>query len=71
METPREVLVHNDLLGLKGAQATLVQISADGYYEVNLTFGDSRHRVLLPVERTVVISSDPEANIPTVGEIER
>ena len=71
MEIPTEVLIHNELLGLKGARGSLIRISSEGYYEVNLRFGNNTHRVLLPILTSVVIAADPE---PTVGdqvEIER
>jgi hypothetical protein len=72
MDTPCEVLIHNDLLGLKGAKATLLAISpAGGFYEVNLFFGDRRHRTLLPIGRSIVIAAEPEEQVATVGEIER
>lgn len=60
MELPAQILVHNETLGVKGAKGTLLSVSAHGYYEVNLRFGESTHRVLLPVAGTVVISSEVE-----------
>jgi hypothetical protein len=71
MELPAEVLIHNDLLGIKGGRGRLLQVSPDGYYEVNYPFGDSLHRMLLPVRGTVVIAVQPEEVLPTGGEIER
>lgn len=71
MELPTEVLVHNEMLNVKGGRATLIRISDDGYYEVNMTFGDRTHRVLLPVEQTVLISRDPEQAFVTQDEVER
>lgn len=71
MDTPNEVLIHNDTLGLKGARATLLQVNVAGYYEVNLQFGERRHRALLPTARTVVISAEPEEASSDLGEIER
>lgn len=71
MEIPSEVFVHNDLVGLKGAAATLVQVSPHGFYEVILTLGDRRQRALLPVERTVIYSAEAEDVIAGLGEIER
>jgi hypothetical protein len=72
METPTEVLVHCDLMGLKGAKARLLGISPHGYYELNLQFGDRRHRTLLPVSRTVVIAPEPEdIGRELVSDIER
>jgi len=60
MELPSEVLIHNDVLGLKGTSGTLLGIVENGYYEVNLRFGGNVHRVLLPIARTVLISKEPE-----------
>jgi hypothetical protein len=65
MEVPNEVLIHNDLLGLKGSRATLIRIAPEGYYELNLRFGANTHRVLMPLQGTVVIAAEAE---PTVGE---
>jgi hypothetical protein len=36
VELPSEVLIHNELLGLKGTRGTLLQIAANGYYEINV-----------------------------------
>jgi hypothetical protein len=72
MDTPCEVLIHNDLLGLKGAKATLLAISSSaGFYEVNLFFGDRRHRALLPIARSIVIGAEPEEPVAPVIEVER
>lgn len=72
MEVPAEVLIHSEILGMKGGRGTLLAISPHGYYEVNLRFGDRLHRVLLPIDRTVVIGQSPEEALPPEGfEIER
>ena len=71
METPAAVQIHNDQLGLKGAKGVLLFVSAAGYYEMNLSFGDRQHRVLLPIAHTVVISQDPEEVGPPTVEVER
>ena len=71
MEIPNEVLIHNELLGLKGARGTLIRIAPEGYYEVNLRFGGNVHRVLLPIVASVVISAEPEPNVGEQDEIER
>jgi hypothetical protein len=71
MEIPADVLVHNEILNLKGVAARLLRVG-DGYYEVNLQFGGNIHRVFLPVSRTVVIQQEPEASVaPDAAEIER
>lgn len=60
MEVPAEVLIHNETVGMKGSRGRLLTISPQGYYEVNVKFGDRLHRVLLPIARTVIISQAPE-----------
>ncbi len=70
MELPAKVLIHNELLGIKGSRGTLLAISDIGYFEVRLKFGDKRHRVLLPIGETVVILQEPEEQAETI-DIER
>ncbi|HXU44754.1 MAG TPA: hypothetical protein VN783_04455 [Thermoanaerobaculia bacterium] len=70
MELPAEVFIHNELLGLKGHVGTLVRV-ADGYYEVNCTFGEKLHRTFLPIESTVLISREPEESSRLEPEVER
>jgi hypothetical protein len=65
MEIPNEVLIHNELLGLKGARGTLIRVAPEGFFELNLKFGNNIHRVLLPIVGTVVIAAEAE---PTAGE---
>jgi hypothetical protein len=71
MEVPNEVLIHNEQLGLKGSRAALLRISDEGYYEVNLRFGNNTHRVLLPVHGTVLIAAEPEPQVGDQVEVER
>ena len=71
MELPTAILIHNALLGVKGARGTLLAISPQGYYEVNMKFGERMHRVLLPIETTVLISQDAEETGEAALEIER
>jgi len=70
MEIPSEVLIHNEQLGLKGSRGTVIRI-ADGYYEVNLRFGNNTHRVLLPVTSTILINAEPETVTAGSVEVER
>jgi len=72
MELPAEVLIHNEIVGMKGTKGRLLAISPQGYYEVNVKFGERLRRVLLPVDRTVLISQEAEeVLIPDEVEIER
>ena len=69
MELPAAVMIRNEQMGMKGTKGTLLAVSPDGYYEVNVRFGDNLHRVMLPVEHTVLISQDPE-EVVEEGEFE-
>jgi hypothetical protein len=71
MELPSEIMIHNQLLGLKGTPGSLLHISSQGFYEITCKFGDSSHRVLLPISSTVLISRDPEIKPGPQVEIER
>lgn len=72
MELPTDVLIHNALLGLKGTAGRLVRISELGYFEVDLTFGDKQHRVMLPITSTVLIEREPQPqDVSADFEVER
>jgi hypothetical protein len=71
MEIPADVLIHNELLGIKGSRGRLLRVSEHGYYEVNLTFGERQHRVMLPVAATVIINAEPEIVGGEQFEVER
>lgn len=68
MELPAEVLIHNETVGMKGSKGTLLTISPHGYYEANVRFGERLHRVLLPIDRTVVIAQAPEEAVGVEAE---
>lgn len=73
MDLPAEVLIHNALLGMKGKEATLLQIHPEGYYELNCHFGEKLHRMYLPISDTALIYRFPEdlTDSSTVDDIER
>jgi hypothetical protein len=71
MELHTEVLIHNETLGVKGGKGVLLQISPDGYYEINCVFGERVHRTLFPIHGTVLISREPEDTTRIDLEIER
>jgi hypothetical protein len=71
MELHTEVLIHNETLGVKGGKGVLLQISPDGYYEINCVFGERVHRTLFPIHGTVLISREPEDTTRVDVEIER
>ena len=68
MEIPSKVSIFNRTLEVKGKPATLVAISAHGYYEVVMEVQQRNHTVLLPIAETVLIFNEA---LPAVsGEIE-
>jgi hypothetical protein len=71
MEIPVEVMVHSPAFGLKGNRCTLIRISPDGFYEVNLPFGESTHRTLLPIDGTMVIQQAAEISLDDGLQLER
>jgi hypothetical protein len=71
MELHTEVLIHNDTLGVKGGRGMLLQISPEGFYEVNCVFGERVHRTLFPIHGTVLICREPEETTSSEMEIER
>ena len=71
MELPAAVLIHNELLGLKGGKGDLIRVHDRGYYELAVQFGEKIHRVFLPIPSTVLIQRDPEEDVAPDLEIER
>ena len=71
MDLPAEVQIHNDLLGIKGGKGTLVAVSPHGFYEAKCAFGGKTHRVLFPIQSTVIIFREPEPEFAPGIEIER
>jgi len=64
-------LIHNELAGLRGVEGALHQISDNGFYVLQYTFGDNIHRVLLPIQETALIFKEPEETIEEPMEVER
>jgi hypothetical protein len=71
VEVPIDVLVHNETLGLKRTPGHLLRISEEGYYELNIAFGENKHRVLLPIADTVIIQREAETLVDAPFEVER
>ena len=70
MELPAEVFVHNELLALKGSRGTVLRIAPQGYFELNLAFGQQNHRVLMPVQSTIIIQQEAETAVSADLEVE-
>ncbi len=70
MELPAEVLIHNELLSMRGKEGRLLAIHADGYYELTVQFGESGHRMMMPIATTVLILSRAEEEWESSVEVE-
>jgi len=70
MELPLEVLIHSELVGFKGREGVLLAISELGFFEITTLFGDTLHRLLVPIQSTVLISKAPEDDYQTSLEVE-
>jgi len=71
MDLPAEIQIHNQVLGIKGGKGTLVAVSPHGFYEAKCTFGGKVHRVLFPIQSTVIIFREVEPEFVAGVEIER
>lgn len=71
MDLPAEVQIYNELLSIKGGKGTLVSVSEHGFYEVICQFSGRRHRVMLPLQNTVLVFRQPEPEFTIEADIER
>ena len=71
MEIPSKVSVFNKTLEVKGKVGTLIAVTADGYYEVNLEVNQKNHAILFPIAETVIIFNEALAELDPDFEIER
>ena len=58
-------------LGAKTARGRLVRVAPEGFYEVALESQGKNYTTLLPVASTVILSAEPEEEIPPLPEVER
>jgi hypothetical protein len=58
-------------LGAKTAKGKLVRVAPEGFYEVTLESQGRNYTTLLPVACTVILSAEPEEEIPSLPEVER
>jgi hypothetical protein len=70
IEREAAIKVYNESLGAKGAKGRLVRVAAEGFYEVTLESGGRNFTTLLPIQATVIVAGDPEAEVATI-EVER
>lgn len=65
-----KIFIYNELLGVKGAPGILHEASSKGYYITVMKVKEKRHRVLLPIDSTVIIYSEPVVEVGEVLDIE-
>ena len=65
-----KVFIYNELLGVKGAPGILYEASSKGYYIAAIKFKEKRHRILLPIDSTVIVYSEPVVEIDSALEFE-
>ena len=71
MEIPGKVSLYCPLLDAKGTPATLLSISQQGFYHLEVSIKGQQHAVFVPVAQAAVIFSDPEPQREEGFEIER
>jgi hypothetical protein len=71
MEIPGKVSVFCPLIDAKGTPATLVAVSPQGYYQLEVSIKGQLHAMLVPISHTAMYFTDPEPERPSDFEIER
>lgn len=71
MEIPGKVALYCPLIDMKGTTGTLVSVSEQGYYQVEVPIKGNTHVMFLPIAHTALYFTEPEP-VPEEGfEIER
>ena len=71
MEIPGKVTLYCPLVDAKGTAATLMAVSSEGFYHLEVNVKGSRHTMLVPVANAAVFFSEPEPDRAMDFEIER
>jgi hypothetical protein len=71
MEIPGKVSLYCTLVDAKGTAATLVAVSPQGYYQVEVNVQGNRHTMFVPVAQAALYFSEPEIEREEGFEIER
>lgn len=71
MEIPGKVSLFCPLVDAKGTAATLVSISPEGYYQVEVAIKGRVHVMFVPIAHTAMYFSEPEPEVDRSFEIER
>ena len=68
MEIPGKVSVYCPLIDAKGTPATLMAVTDDGFYHLEVAIKGKIYAMLLPIEGTALIFAEPEPE--RVGDLE-
>ena len=71
MVIPGKVSLFCPLVDAKGTAATLVSISPEGYYHVEVAIKGRVHVMFVPIAHTAMYFSEPEPEVDHSFEIER
>ena len=71
MEIPGKVSLYCPLLDAKGTPATLLSISPQGYYHLEVNIKGQAHVMFVPLNHAALIFSEPEPPREQGFEIER
>ena len=71
MEIPGKVSLFCPLIDAKGTPATLVAISPQGFYHVEVAIKGHPHVMFVPIAQTAMYFSEPEPEPEEGLEIER
>ena len=71
MEIPGKVSVYCPLIDDKGTAATLLAISPQGYYHLEVEIRGQRHTMFVPIAHTAMYFAQPEPAVEEGFEIER
>lgn len=70
MEIPGKVSFYCPLVDAKGTSATLVAVTAHGYYHLEVTIKGRRHTMFVPIAGSALYFSEPEPERDQEMEIE-
>lgn len=71
MEIPGKVSVYCPLIDAKGTAATLLAVTPNGYYHLEVEIRGRRHAMFLPIAHTGMYFAVPEPETEEGFEIER
>lgn len=71
MELPSKVLIFCAAVDFKQTEGSLIAISDQGYYELQIKRGEKRYTYMLPIQQTSLICVDPLLEPHADFEVER